>query len=155
MLTVDLAALLKRVDSFTNSLNVSTAALEIPNYCFFRRLLADWVNYLWQNCIALPKNYKGYSSSSKLRNLDGRSLTRCYWMEHNKLGWDQPLFFHRKCFTLLQANHIVNNFLNNGVSTWQYIRDFKEIVFAENYSPTFRDVLLSTANQAFSHGRFF
>lgn len=33
-LTVDFIALLKRVDSFTNSLNVSRAALEILSYCF-------------------------------------------------------------------------------------------------------------------------
>lgn len=86
MLTVDLVALLKRVDSFTNSLNVSTAALEIPNYCFSEGYWLTGLIICDKIELHSQKNYKGYLSSSKLKNSDGRGLMRCYGMERNKLG---------------------------------------------------------------------
>lgn len=46
MLTVVITALLKRVDSFTNSLKCQQSSLGNFQLLFFRRLMADWVNYL-------------------------------------------------------------------------------------------------------------
>lgn len=109
-LAMDFIVLLKRVDSLTNSLNVTGAALENLSYCFSEGYrLAGLIicdNFFFFYCSS--KKYKGYLSSLKLEKAEGGSLTGRCEMELSKLGFRYQCLFLMEMWvflTLFPLNH--------------------------------------------------